>query len=177
MRHITTAADANLGAITYHFGSKQGLYDAVLETVFGSLRERVGAAAAPDGTPPLERIERIARAVFSVLREDPDFPLLVVQQVSRMGELPGPALQTFPFVFNALMQVVAEGQADGSIRAGSPLLMAVSVISQPAYFGVVTRVLLSRLPSQFGGRPEWDEIEAHALHFIRRGLARRKEET
>jgi len=33
VRMITAEADVNLGAVTYHFGSKRGLYEAVLEAV------------------------------------------------------------------------------------------------------------------------------------------------
>ena len=38
VRAITTAAGANLGAITYHFGSKRDLYLACLEAAWESLR-------------------------------------------------------------------------------------------------------------------------------------------
>lgn len=172
VREITAAADANLGAITYHFGSKQGLYDAVLESVFGALRERVREAeAASRDDAPLDRVERIVRAMFSVLRENPDFPFLLLQQVAATHELPGPALATFPFVFSTLVGVVKAGQADGTIRPGNPLLLAISSVSQPAYFGVIARFFLARMPERLGPRPEWDEIEGHAVAFIRGGLA------
>ncbi len=171
VREITAAADANLGAITYHFGSKQGLYDAVLESVFGSLRERVhGAARATAGHPALDRVERIARAIFSVLRENPDFPSLILQQVVATQQLPGPALATFPVVLGTLAAAIREGQGEGALRAGNPLLLAISVVSQPVYFGVLTRFFLPRMPAHLGPRPDWDEVEAHAVAFIRKGL-------
>ena len=168
VREITTAANANLGAITYHFGSKQGLYDAVLETVFGPLRERVEeAAAATAGDPGPDRIEAIVRAIFEILRDNPDLPFLLLQQVALTRDLPGPALQTFPRVFATLVRVIGEGQADGTVRGGNPLLLAISAVSQPAYFGVVSRFLLDRLPSALGAHPDWDEIEEHAVSFLR----------
>ena len=46
VRAITHAAHANLGAITYHFGSKWQLYVAVLEQLFGGLADQVTATAA-----------------------------------------------------------------------------------------------------------------------------------
>jgi AcrR family transcriptional regulator len=172
VRHITAAADANLGAITYHFGSKQALYEAVLEDVFGAIRQGVAAAvAATEGAPPLERIERVVRSVFGVLRENPDLPFLMVQQLAAKGEPPAQAVVAFGAVFGSLVGAIRAGQAHGSIRAGDPLLMAVSVVSQPAYFGVATRFLLARLPATLGDRPEWSEVEEHAVRFIRLGLA------
>jgi AcrR family transcriptional regulator len=45
-REITRAAGANLGAITYHFGSKD---DLIAEALFGELEGRVGPALAQLG--------------------------------------------------------------------------------------------------------------------------------
>ena len=111
------------------------------------------------------------RSIFSVLRETPALPYLIVQQIAATHALPGPALMTFPLVFGTLVRVIAEGQETGGMRAGNPLLMAISVVSQPAYFAVVARFLLPRVPAALGPVPEWDEIEEHAVAFLRRGLA------
>lgn len=176
VRHITTAADANLGAITYHFGSKQGLYDAVLEEVFGAIRSGVTSARlATADAPPLDRIEAVIRAVFTALRANPDLPYLMVQQLAAKGEPPEQAIRAFSEVFAGLMEAVQAGQADGSIRPGNPLYMAVSAVSQPAYFGVAARFLLARLPMASATRPDWSEVEAHAVAFIRGGLSAREE--
>jgi AcrR family transcriptional regulator len=44
VRDITKSADCNIGAVTYYFHGKQGLYEAVFEQRFRELREqRVGA--------------------------------------------------------------------------------------------------------------------------------------
>ena len=39
VRDITGSAGANVGAVTYHFGSKEALYQAVLERALAPLRE------------------------------------------------------------------------------------------------------------------------------------------
>ena len=44
IRAITKEAGANLGAVTYHFGSKHGLYSAVLEEGLRPMAARVQAA-------------------------------------------------------------------------------------------------------------------------------------
>src|SRR5213594_2325914 len=61
VRAITRRAHANLGAITYHFGSKEALYTAVLEQLFCELRERVAAAIAAPAAAG-DRLAAIIRA-------------------------------------------------------------------------------------------------------------------
>ena len=63
MRALTARAGANLGAVTYHFGSKEALYDAVAESLATPLRERIARVAARD-VPPLDRIELSVRELF-----------------------------------------------------------------------------------------------------------------
>lgn len=47
MRRITAAAGASLGAVNYHFGSKEGLLEAVIERQFGPLlNERIAGLQA-----------------------------------------------------------------------------------------------------------------------------------
>ncbi len=50
VRALSTLADANLGAITYHFGSKETLYDAAFGSVIDPIREIVVDAVKQDET-------------------------------------------------------------------------------------------------------------------------------
>ncbi|MGI3901917.1 MAG: TetR/AcrR family transcriptional regulator [Janthinobacterium lividum] len=72
VRDITASADVNQGAITYHFGGKEGLYRAVLETV----RERLGATPLIDAESvelysPAETLRRFLRQMLETLAEGP----------------------------------------------------------------------------------------------------------
>lgn len=73
VRDITAQAAVNQGAITYHFGGKDGLYRAVLEAV----RDRVGAtplldAANLDAHPPDEVLRLFLRQMLAPLAEGPE---------------------------------------------------------------------------------------------------------
>src|SRR5690349_5663753 len=73
IRDLTSRAKANLGAVTYHFGSKQELYYAAVASMAEPLAERVAAAANSPGTP-LERIGAIVRAFSDHVTENPGAP-------------------------------------------------------------------------------------------------------
>ncbi len=72
VRDITAKAEVNQGAITYHFGGKEGLYLAVLEAV----RDRVSEQPLldPSGVgdyPPEELLRRFLRQMLAPLAEGP----------------------------------------------------------------------------------------------------------
>ncbi len=84
VRDIVAAARANLGAITYHFGSKDALVRAVIERRLLPLneeRERLLDAAEAEAAPEPPALEAILRAVLAptlrLWRENPRFMRMV----------------------------------------------------------------------------------------------------
>jgi AcrR family transcriptional regulator len=140
VRMITDQASANLGAISYHFGSKEALYAAVVGSVARPLYFRVQAIAAGEGAP-LERIAGIIAAYFEHFADHPDMPKLVVQQIFTDRPLPPPLRESMAGILSAITGVLGQGQADGSIRSGPPLFLALSTLAQPIYFNIVRRPL------------------------------------
>jgi AcrR family transcriptional regulator len=170
VRAITAKADANLGAITYHFGSKSALYEAVLRSVMVPLRQRIAAAASEPGKS-LQRVEAMVRALFDYLYENPDGPQLMMQQLVSTRPLPEPVLQTMQANVNELAVVIAEGQADGSIRAGDPQLMALSIGAQPIWLALARRALQAGIAVD-QDRPETrEQLVESVVRFVRAGLA------
>lgn len=175
IRAITAAAGANLGAVTYHFGSKEGLYHAVLEAVLAPLRSRVLAACARP-LPPLARIEAAIRAFFGHLRENPDQPRFMVQQLTVDGPLPPPLLKVLLPVAAALGQVVDQGQQEGAIRPGEPLFFVLSTLAQPVYFTLVGRkVPPGLLPVDLHAPDGQGALVDHVVRFALNGLAAREQ--
>lgn len=72
VRDITAKAEVNQGAITYHFGGKEGLYRAVLEAVRDKVAEQPLLDASGVGRhPPDELLRRFLRQMLAPLAEGP----------------------------------------------------------------------------------------------------------
>ena len=168
VRAITQAARANLGAVTYHFGSKEGLYEAVVDSALAPLRGRVTEAASIPGTP-LQRIEGVVRAFFGHLSENPDMPHFMLQQVTSGVEPIEPVQQTMQHVIGTLSTLLREGQKDGSILESDMLPTVIGIIALPVHLTLVGQ-LLSRAGSLPSGVPA-DRAEEHAVQFVGRALS------
>ena len=174
VRAITGLAGANLGAVAYHFGSKQGLFDAVTSTVARAARERIVAAARTSGTP-LRRIEAVVRAFFEHLYENADVPQLVIHTMVSGGPVPDAAHSIMGDNLQTLAQLIAEGQADGSIRDGNPQLMALSVASQPLWLVVARRLLREGMAVNQEDAAARAELVESVVAFVRAGLSSNRE--
>lgn len=170
VRRITKEAGTNLGAITYHFGSKDALYQAVLSRLIDPLLQRVMAAVSTD-TPPLDRVEGLMRAIFEHMLSNADVPCLMMHQMTMAGQFPAPGRRAQLEVRGMLEALIEEGQKDGSIREGDPSLLALSVVAQPIYFALACRPLAEVHGMDLADPSVRDRLVAHALDFARRGLA------
>jgi AcrR family transcriptional regulator len=170
VRAITGQAGATLGAITYHFGSKVGLYDRVIERAVGSLAAAVLAEAGADGRP-LDRLERVVRAYLDHLLEHPELPRLILHQLLRSGEPPRAATGVIRRMQEMLVGIILEGQAEGSIRPGPAPLMAISVVSHPLHLALVRGAYTMMQSMDFQDPSVREAALENAGRFVRSGLA------
>jgi AcrR family transcriptional regulator len=176
VRTITAEAGVNLGAITYHFGSKRDLYEAVLEAELRPLARRVGVAAGSEGSA-LDRMVGIVEAYFAHLAEHPELPKLLLQEVAAGKEPPPVVVDTIRTVKATLAGLQREGERDGSVRPGDPVLTALSLVSQPVYLSLVTPLLRSVSNIDLSEPETSKSVVAHATDFARRALEPRHEGT
>lgn len=170
IRAITGAAGANLGAITYHFGTKYGLYEAVLDSITAPLRERIRLATSSPGAP-LDRIEAAVRAIFAHWREHPDWPAVIAHELALDRPMPVPAARTMQDVASLIGAQVRAGQEKGDIVAGDPLLLTFSIVSQPIYLALVGRKLRDALQLDTSDAAVHAQFVEHVVAFVRRSLA------
>jgi AcrR family transcriptional regulator len=170
VRAIIGQAHVNLGAVTYHFGGKARLYEAVLDSLVGPLEEKVRAAADLPG-PSLDRIQRIVRVLAEHTTSNPEQAHIVLHELALQRPLPERARRWIVFLFTTLGRLIGEGQADGTIVAGPPALLTASVVAQPFYFAVAGPRLAEVAGfsvSTPGGTPD---VAEHVDRVVRRLLA------
>lgn len=168
VRAITSRAGANLGAVTYHFGSKEALYHEVVAAMVRPLRNRV-AAVAERRAPPLDRLDAVVDAYFEHFAEHGDLPHFLVERIASGQLPPPPVIAAMREILRIVSGVVAEGQADGSIRPGDPVLMTLSLVAQPVYLTLIK----GPLDAAMGVALAADHLVAHARRFVRAGLSSR----
>ncbi len=85
-RSLAAAAGVNIATLAYHFGDKQGLYDAAIDHVYGSLLE----TPIPDVShlPRRERLRPFVAAIYRTAVEHRDGIRLLLRHVIAHGSLP-----------------------------------------------------------------------------------------
>jgi AcrR family transcriptional regulator len=175
IRAITRAAGANLGAVTYHFGTKEALYEAVLDAVLAPLLPRVRDAVAAAATP-LDGIEAVMRGLLAHGGQNPDLPALLAHELALDHPAPAPLRRTMMGLMQLLSDRVHAGQQDGSIIPGNPMLFVFSIVTQPVHMMLMRR----RLRDVFALDPDDPAtrrgFENHVVQFVRRSLAASRQE-
>jgi AcrR family transcriptional regulator len=142
-RAVTAAAEANLGAITYYFGSKDAL---VAEAVGGAIEALLAPALEALQDEALDPVSRLLEAVTRLQRayeqsnEDAPAYLEVLVQSRRHPELQDRVRRVFAEIRAILAKEMAELQARGFLpgwvqpepMAGLLLAVAQGVVLQTA---------------------------------------------
>lgn len=115
LRDVTTAAEANVAAVNYHFESKEGLFRAVLQRAIDAMGERrrseIGALTAAGSPPSLdELVEAAITPMFDVKDSLDERGRSIARLLARVMTEPDPEARGL--VFAALL------------RADEPLLAA-----------------------------------------------------
>lgn len=174
VRAITSDAGANLAAITYHFGSKQELYDRVVESVVAPLAVRVEGVVGGGG-PVLDRAEAVVRTYFDHLARNPELPQLMMQQLT-LGAEPSEAIaRPLRRVHAALTALIAEGQEAGEVRAGPRPVLGIFLLSVPVHLAIVRPVLERFVGIDLQDAQTREMVTDSAVQFVREGLRARPE--
>lgn len=167
VRRVTAEAGVNLGAVTYHFGSKRALYEEVVARSLAPLRERI-EAADQEGTRR-EALDEAVAAITAVVRRDPSVARLAFREVASEAPPPEPVSAALGAVLDRLAELVRDGKAEGTVEAGDPVLTAVSLLVH-ALGSPLMHGSLAAGRGGLRGRGE-AEMDAHLSRFVERALS------
>jgi AcrR family transcriptional regulator len=155
-RAIAEAAKANPSLIAYHFGSKEGLWRAAMEGVLdGFARQQAERQAAREGLDTAQTLRLIVRDFTKFCAKQPEFHRILTAEwahgaprIRALGEA-----HIKPMA-QAMMGMLAQGQAEGTVAPGDParLLYAIIGIAATAFaMGPEFALLTGREPATADG--------------------------
>ncbi|HTD23831.1 MAG TPA: TetR/AcrR family transcriptional regulator [Terriglobales bacterium] len=154
MDAIAKATGVNIALLFYYFKSKDLLYKAALEEIFGNWRTRV-LATLQGPQSPKEKLLAYINMYFDLAQsESPSSLRLVYQEIMRQGVSSSPHLTKLAQkyikpIHHALRQIVRKGIAAGEIYPLDPEHFVYSMIGMMNFYFVsssVIRILSSHDP-------------------------------
>jgi len=156
VRQIAEAAGVNAAMVHYHFGTKHGLYAALVEEAVGPFLAQMEQAPRDDA----HAVERFFADYVQLVAANPWLPNLIVREVFYgRGPFRDAFLERFASRVAALMpQLFARAQRAGVVKAGlDPRLGFLSLLSL-AVFPFVARPVAERalgIPMGEGFAQQW----------------------
>jgi AcrR family transcriptional regulator len=141
MDAIAARTNTTRALINYYFGSKDKLYIAVLERVYGEIREAEGKLDL-DHLPPVDAIRRIVEFTYTYYVRHEGFVRLVVAENQARGRhlKKSKAMRTLNRpIIERLSRVIARGQAEGLFRPGIDPVEIHKAIAALGMFNVTNR--------------------------------------
>ena len=141
MDAIAARTDTTRAMINYYFGSKEKLYLAVLEKVYGEIRE-AEAGLDLDHLPPEEAVRRIVAFTYHYYLEHEGFVRLVVAENQARGRhlrKSGTMRTLNRPIIERLARVIERGQAQGRFRGDADPVEVHKAIAALGMFNVTNQ--------------------------------------
>ena len=121
VKHIAAEAGVSDAALYAHWKGKEELAAAIYAEGIKAYAQTISELAAQSGRTVEERLRAIARASLELYRTEPDAWTFLIQGQGRFLA----ALDAdFPYPIHVIERLIAEGQADGSVRDGDVKVLA-----------------------------------------------------
>jgi TetR/AcrR family transcriptional regulator len=134
---IARAAHVNKALLYYYFKDKHSLYEAVLDHVFGGLRDRIMPVLENTSSPRKKMLDYVG-AYFDYIAANPQFPRVVQAEWMRSGAKSAPmqrvAKKYFRPIFKAVAEVLRLGIAAGDFRPVNPMDFLPSVAAVIVFY-------------------------------------------
>jgi AcrR family transcriptional regulator len=171
--HIAATAGVNKAMLYYHFGSKRGLYLAILREIFRALGARARAIAdGPEGAPV--KLDCWVATIIQEAAARPWFPPIMLREMASGAPRLDP--ETFGLlnaIFAAVRDVIAQGRQENVFDDVDPLLTHLTIMPPILIFFARQRVLALHRASQLVFEPrELGDFVTHMQRAARRIVTR-----
>jgi TetR/AcrR family transcriptional regulator len=166
---IAAAARLNKQLVYHYFGSKEQLYQAVLESVYAEIRAGEQALSLQD-LAPQQALARLAGFSFDYLSENPDF-IALLNDENGYGGLHLRRSQALSAMHSPLIKLIAHtlraGVAEGCFRPGiDPLQLYISMAALGYFYFSNTRTLSAIFGRDLAARREIALRRRHVVDFV-----------
>ena len=171
IREVAAAAGVNSALISYHFGGKEGLYEAVVTAQFERVISRFEKIVAAEGTPQ-EKVKAYADLIRRNHTEDQPLMARLVQ-----GELSSPTAcmenvikKNISRMARLLTGVIKEGMDSGDCRDDiQPIFAALSLAGMMNFYFIMRGITKAFLPEN---ENQEEVFIKEALSIYLRGMGR-----
>jgi len=167
VRELATAAGMNLSMISYYFGGKEGLYAAVLNEQFTTLKRT--AELKEMDTDPMEKFETYVRATVARYRKNPYLLRFYTSELTN----PTPCFETIVKpairgVLQILVETFSEGLSHERFRSGLNPTDTVLALAGMINFYFLLEPATGELVDRSPARDE--ELIRHIMDIFSRGI-------
>ena len=165
---IAEEAGVAYGLVYHYFGSKEEVLESIFRDTWTQMLARI-REVAESGEPATEQVRKVTALLLRTWRRDPDLVRVLVSEVTRSPEQLRRQIDEIGHAYEALEQIVANGQKSGEFRSDVDPQIAATI-----FYGALEEVLTGWVMGQL---PDGDDDIARAERdltgLVCDGLAKR----
>jgi TetR/AcrR family fatty acid metabolism transcriptional regulator len=154
---IAEEAGVAYGLVYHYFGSKEEVLQEIFRDTWTQMLARI-REVADSGDPADEQVRKVTALLLRTWRRDPDLVRVLVHEVTRSPEQLKRQIEEIGHAYEALEQIVVNGQTSGHFRDDLD-----SKVASIIFYGALEEVLTGWVMGQL---PDGDDDIARAEHVV-----------